>query len=148
MKNNRGFTLVELLATLVVLSIIVSITGYTIITTINKSKEENYNVLVKNIVSAAESYYLECKYNNNTTSNGITCSNTVTLGNLVRYGYLSSNKMIYSETGAKVGEMGLINPKNDEDITSCRITISYSQGKVTITSLGGDNCPTTDEYSR
>ena len=134
--NKKGFTLIELLATIVILALVSTLGGYAVITTINKSKEENYNVLVKNIKSAAETYYLECKYDTSASSNGITCSNTVSLGDLVRYGYLASND-------STVNSNKLLNPKNNENISGCKIEITYSNKKVTIIKRDDNaNCPT------
>lgn len=139
MNNKLGFTLVELLATLVVLAIVLSIGAYSIINIIKSSKTENYNVLVKNIKSAAETYYQECKYDNkNAISNGLSCDNTggtytLTLSEMVQYGYLTSND----------GDTGLKNPKNDDDIGNCKIAISYSNGVVNVVKADSqEKCPT------
>ena len=89
MNNNKGFTLVELIAAIVLLSLVVGITSYSIIGIINRNKEENYNLLIKNINSAAETYYQECRYSNNDMINCNKIENDeymVSLGDLVNYG--------------------------------------------------------------
>ena len=69
--NNGGFTLVELLATIVLLALVIGIASYSINAIIKNSQEKNYQLLINNIYDATEVYYQECKYTNNT---GITCS--------------------------------------------------------------------------
>ena len=52
-KNNKGFTLVELLAVIVILSIILSITIYIAIKAVNAAREKSYQVTIKNIEKEA-----------------------------------------------------------------------------------------------
>ena len=130
--NKKGFTLVELIATIVVLALVVSISAYAITNIINSAKEKNYELLIKNIKDASETYYQECKYSNNS---GITCDDTVTLQDLVNYGYLKGN-------GTKDDKMEIVNPKNNEYIGECSIAVKYENGKLTIESMSDNNsCP-------
>ena len=57
MKNKKGFTLVELLAVIVVLAIILVIAGTSVIGYINSSKEKTKFIAAKEIVSMAEAYF-------------------------------------------------------------------------------------------
>ena len=130
--NKKGFTLVELIATIVVLALVVSISAYAITNIINSAKEKNYELLIKNIIDASETYYQECKYSNNS---GITCDDTVKLQDLVNYGYLKGN-------GTKDDKMEIVNPKNNEYIGECSIAVKYEDGKLTIESMSNNNsCP-------
>lgn len=130
--NKKGFTLVELIATIVVLALVVSISAYAITNIINSAKEKNYELLIKNIKDASETYYQECKYSNNS---GITCDDTVKLQDLVNYGYLKGN-------GTKDDKMEIVNPKNNIDIGECSIAVKYENGKLTIESMSNNNsCP-------
>ena len=130
--NKKGFTLVELIATIVVLALVVSISAYAITNIINSAKVKNYELLIKNIKDASETYYQECKYSNNS---GITCDDTVTLQDLVNYGYLKGN-------GTKDDKMKIVNPKNNIDIGECSIAVKYENGKLTIESMSDNNsCP-------
>ncbi len=57
--NKQGFTLVELLATILVLAIVVSITMYVAINVINSAKQKTYEVTKVNITDNANNYLLE-----------------------------------------------------------------------------------------
>ena len=128
--NKKGFTLVELIATIVVLALVVSISAYAITNIINSAKEKNYDLLIKNIKDASETYYQECKYSNNS---GITCDDTVKLQDLVNYGYLKGN-------GTKDNKMEIINPKDNKNIGACSIAVKNENGKLTIEG----SCPKED----
>ena len=66
-KNKRfyinGFTLVELLATIVVLAIICGIVIYVTINVINDTKDKSYKVIINNIENVAMEYAIENKNN-------------------------------------------------------------------------------------
>ena len=134
--NKKGFTLVELIATIVVLALVVSISAYAITNIINSAKEKNYELLIKNIKDASETYYQECKYKYSNNS-GITCNDTVTLQELVNYGYLKGNGTEDNEIDNK---MKIVNPKNNKDIGECSIAVKYENGKLTIEG----SCPKED----
>lgn len=59
MKNNKGFTLVELLAVIVVLAIILVIAGYSILGHMNDSKAKAKFIAAKDIVTIAGAYLEE-----------------------------------------------------------------------------------------
>ena len=58
-KKNKGFTLVELLAVIAVLSLIVTIVIYTAMNVIDNAKSNSYKVTINNIQADANSYTLE-----------------------------------------------------------------------------------------
>ena len=145
--NKKGFTLVELIATIVVLALVVSISAYAITNIINSAKEKNYDLLIKNIKDASETYYQECKYSNNS---GIICNYnetlqeyTVKLKDLVNYGYLKGNGTEDNKIDNKIdNKMKIVNPKNNEYIGECSIAIKYEDGKLTIEDkTNNDSCP-------
>ena len=134
--NKKGFTLVELIATIVVLALVVSISAYAITNIINSAKEKNYELLKKNIKDASETYYQECKYSD------ITCNDTVTLQYLVDYGYLKGNGTEDKKMENVNPKMKIVNPKNNKDIGECSIAVKYENGKLTIESMSDNNsCP-------
>lgn len=132
--NNKGFTLVELIATIVVLSLVMSIGTYSIITIINKSNEKDYQLFIENIKDGAESYYNECRYMNQDMD---ICNSdyTVSLGDLVDYGFVKGNSK------DNKGYDTLVNPKDKELVTSCRIKVSYNKEIVVEDITGSGNCP-------
>ena len=137
--NRDGFTLIELLAVLMLLAIIMGIGGYSIISVLNDSRENNYNLLIENINSAALEYYIECKY----SDSSIICPSDnsgwyqIKLDDLVKYGFLKGNS---SDDG---DEMVLVNPKDNVRINDCLIKYSFSGGKVVVDAVDvSGSCPT------
>lgn len=130
--NRKGFTLVELLATLTILGIIIAIGGISISAIMNNAKEKQFELLVSNIKSAVENYYQECTYG------GSSCNYEISFQYLLDNGYISPNK-----------DKKLVNPKTDGDITSCKISYSFTGNKFVIRNEPptNANCPTNDDYN-
>lgn len=59
-KNNKGFTLVELLGVIVILSILITIAGIAISKYIKNSQNKTYLSFEKNLKSAANNYMIDC----------------------------------------------------------------------------------------
>ena len=77
MKDNRGFTMIEVLAAIVVIALISIIISRFIGSTLTLSQNEAYDVMKNNIISASEDYLRECNsgildcnitWNNNKTN--------------------------------------------------------------------------------
>ena len=79
--NNKGFTLVEILAVIVILGILTAITIPTVTTIIEKNTQDNIKNLEKTIISAAKMYISDNRYEIKLDSN-TTCSNTITERNI------------------------------------------------------------------
>lgn len=58
--NNKGFTLVEIIGVLVIISIITTAIFATIHSTLSISKEEAYKVMKNNIIKVSYNYISEC----------------------------------------------------------------------------------------
>ena len=58
--NNKGFTLVEVLGVIVLISIIFFVGAQGIQSTLSASKEEAYKVMKNNIISVSYDYIQEC----------------------------------------------------------------------------------------
>lgn len=86
--NKQGFTLVELLAIILIISMIIAITTFSVSEYINSSKQNISKIQIKNIENAAYDYVIATKTDK-------TCIN---LNVLVSEGYLNSNKIIDSKT--------------------------------------------------
>ena len=166
--NNKGFTLVELLATILILALLIGIGTYSITTIINNAKDRNYQLLITNIKDAAEAYYQECRYepaskyqqyvygynqgeDDETNGKGIICkldaekNYQTTLGDLVKYGFLKGNAKNDDDYKYSVS-----NPYDEEDISTCKISISFSNGHVHVNAIPSNttqSCPTDDDYN-
>ena len=141
--NNKGFTLVELVATILILGLIMGIGGYSITNLIQKNKQNSYELLINEIKEALNTYYQECRYANIPP----TCSNSgeIKLGDLVEQGFLKGNSTI--ETGSDKDKFTLVNPNTGNNIYNCNIQWSYNDGKFNITDNSGGNCPTSSDYN-
>lgn len=60
--NNKGFTLIEVLAVVVILSIIMAIMVPSVNSIMNKNKEDNYKDLENSIISATKMYISDNRY--------------------------------------------------------------------------------------
>lgn len=154
--NKKGFTLIELIAVIVIIGVLGILIVPNLLTAVDNSKEASYNSLIKNIVTSSQTYYEECEYgdlSNIAKYGSYACSinsNTITttLGTLANTGFLNVSDT-KEENGKEVKVV--LNPKNDNDISSCQVVITKkvnsSTFKVTYKVTGsGTNCPTTDEY--
>lgn len=114
--NNKGFTLIEVLAVVVILSIIMAIMVPSVNNILNRNKEENYDDLEDSIISAAKIYISdnryeivisECNSNNKadiTSINGISLSDSkISVKMLVDAGNIKTNSL-----------EAITNPKNNK----------------------------------
>lgn len=133
--NNKGFTLVEALAVIVVLSLVLSIGGYSVASYLSDSKEKGLNVFKNNVKSGMINYYNECKYLS-TGEGDVICSSVIeniklnnkldtTIGALAEYGFIE-NQGNDEDTGILI----IKNPVNEEeDLTNCQVSITYYTDK-------------------
>ena len=91
--NKNGFTLVELLATIVVLGILITITIYIATNVINRSKEKSYLVTINEIEKNAGNYLTENKDRlfYLTDINNEYEYQCITVENLIDYGYIAND---------------------------------------------------------
>ena len=80
MRNNKGFTLIEILATMAILAILMGITLQTYSKYVGHTKNKAYRILSESAVSAAENYLLEYP----------TAGNEIDIADLVEDGYLEN----------------------------------------------------------
>lgn len=93
MLKKKGFTLVELLATIIVLGILIGITIYVTTSVIGRSKKKSYQVTISQIEKNGNNYLIENSnrlffLTNSTKEYEYQC---VIIENLVDYGYLDNN---------------------------------------------------------
>lgn len=162
--NRKGFTLIELLAVIILIALIAVLIVPNIIDTMTKSKEASYQLLVKNIVTSAKTYYEECEYgdlSNRTKYGSYACkinNNTIatTLGTLANTGMLTVSDIDPNNKDKKV----VLDPRDTtKDMSACQITITKVKSNIKddngitsnnvtykVEASSGDNCPTTKEY--
>mgnify|MGYP001809899139 CR=1 FL=1 len=89
MRNNRGFTLIEVLAVIVIIAIIMAIVTPVAIGVINDSRHDAYNNQIRNIEYAARGYIAE----HGTSIPELAALNgthTITLATLITGGYIET----------------------------------------------------------
>jgi len=144
--NNNGFTLVEVLAVIIIISIILGIAIPNVMTSVNTSKNSSEKILIDNIKTAAQSLYEEVEYLGEVDGIKITNNNsiTVSLQALVDNGFLKASNVKDNGNDNK-----LINPKTGKDIGNCEITIikvvdSNYGVSYSVSGDGTDGCPVYD----
>ena len=99
----KGFTLVELLAVIVILSVLILIAGTNIFGAINKSRDKVGDLARKGIIDAAITYavnnysmpgkpdYMTCTVNHDVTSASDTCTKSIKVQKLIDEGYFNDS---------------------------------------------------------
>lgn len=89
--DNKGFTLVEVIAVVVILSVLSLLIVPSISGLLNRSKENSYNDLINSIKLSCEQYINDNRYNISIGScdNGICDVSNVSVSFLVENGYLT-----------------------------------------------------------
>ena len=140
--NNRGFTLVELLAVIVLLALLAAIGTYAITGIIKSAKDNNYELLIDQVRDASELYYQECKYGSGVVDCTYNPSNNkqlvTTLSKLVEYGYLKGNSENKSDG---TSNFKVVDPRDDTDISSCQITIEFNRKIIVAAKSEETGCP-------
>lgn len=120
--NKKGFTLVELLAVLVLISLLMGLAIPGINRISNNMKKKSYNQKIKLVESAAELWGQDNKTRLQTTSCNIDGNNVpcykIEIEKLLSENYLDSD----NNSG------NYINPKNDKDMKNCKVFV-YKQNK-------------------
>lgn len=161
--NNKGFTLIEVLAVIAIIAIIGIIAVPNVLNSINTGKQATYNILVEDITIAGIQLFEEIEFTGNKLYNYDTDGNydglikidnnkiNVDLQTLVSNGFLSGTNNPNKE-GANKNNKIITNPKTKEDIGTCQITITKivdanfnTSYQFTNTSTN-TNCPTDNEY--
>lgn len=119
--NNRGFTLIEMLFTISVISLIMVVSLITIGNTFGLSSEKSYEIMKKGIITQVNQYIYEC-------DNGIiNCSGDYVwekdevgnkaffkLGVMKKYGYFNEEDYINPITNEEIGNCLIVNVIKDE----------------------------------
>ena len=161
--NNKGFTLIEVLAVIAIIAILGLIAVPGVLNSINNSKKSSYNIMISNIKTASQSLYEEVNYMNgkvyNYDNSGTKTATPVEITNssiTVNLQTLVSNGYLKGTTSEKEGEKKLIltNPVDGQNIGSCKITITKETNesgkvnyKIESKSTTNSSCPKTNEYN-
>lgn len=102
MKNNKGFTLIELIATIIILGVIALIAIPAINTTIDSSRQKAYDEQVERIKSAAKNWAVE----NSTAFSEDSGVVEITVTELINKGYLEEDNIIDPKDGKSFDDKG------------------------------------------
>lgn len=162
--NSKGFTLVELLAVIVIIAILGFIAIPGVMSNINVSRDASYNIMISNIVTASQSLYEEIEYNgsklykydNNGKKEIITIDPLtesspkieINLQTLVSNGFISgSNNDCTGDDCDNKNKKILLNPKTKKDIGYCKIIIYKNGNEYKVDNIDIDStCPS--EYKK
>ena len=122
-KEQKGFTLVELLVTIALMLSILGIAIVSFINISNKKKEESWKQVKSQVETAAAEYFASNEYFLSSLGNGQ--AGIVSVGTLVSQDYL--NKVTNPITGKSVNECDIVivqknNSTNSNDYTYCEST--------------------------
>ena len=88
--DNKGFTIVEVLTTLVIVSLLTITIGSIINSTLASGKEESYSLMKKNIITASNNYINECNAGIIECDFSYDSNNTFYVKKLEEYGYFEN----------------------------------------------------------
>ena len=120
--NKKGFTLIELIVVIVLLSLISLVVFPAVFSTLNASKETAYKSQKEIVVKAAKEYYLDNIELLPDAKEGEETS--VSLNDLIKKGYIN--------------EKEVINPKNNH-VLDGKIKVSYLANKYVYEFIENDN---------
>ena len=107
-KMRKAFTLVELLVTIAILAIIISIATVSVIKVIDTNRQKLYDIEIKNIIELAKLYYTN-NLDELPDDNNNSC---ITLNTLISSGYTKE----------------IINPKTSKPFHNLAIKVTNSSG--------------------
>lgn len=126
MENKKGFTIIELLSVIVLLSIIATVTYVAISSGMSQSKEKLYNQQIKTLENAGRNWVVK---NNGTVDNAVNTNGTSCISNTTCF--ISSGKSYYNLSFTELYNSGYIksgdlkDPKTGQDMSGC-IGIYYN----------------------
>lgn len=129
--DNKGFTLVEVIAVVVILSVLSLLIVPSISGLLNRSKENSYNDLINSIKLSCEQYINDNRYNisiGSCNNNGICYVNKVSVSFLVENGYLTP-----SGTDGNVDY--IVNPKDKKskmDMENSYVKVTFDKNNKRI----------------
>ncbi len=124
MLNNKGFTLIEVLAVVIIISLVLFIVGREVGSTLSVTKNDSYEIMKNNIISVSKDYITEC-------------NNRIISCNLV----WDNDKTSFSAT--KLRDSGYFkdfnSPIDGKDLSNCLVINAFvNNGVISIDLV--DNC--------
>lgn len=131
--NRKGFTLVEVLAVIVVIALVVGIAVPNVVSSIRRSKDRAEEIMIENIKTASYQMYDEVVFSGTVNANGDIVSDLLDGGNNIKilkdtnsiqfhFQALVDNGFLPG-SGKDDEEMNLINPNTNVDLGSCYVKI-------------------------
>ena len=149
MKKN-GFTLIELIATIVILSLIALIVFPAITSMVKSSRDSAYDSQVNIIIKAAKAYYLN-NVNSLPEEDPTAPNSSVNIYDLVKQGYISDEELVDVDTldltaAEKTSfkttygndTKAIINPKNKKPLEGV-VVVSYNSNQYIYEFNDADN---------
>ena len=128
--NKKGFTLVEVLAVIVVLGLLVTIVFPVVTGTIKDSENKAYNNQLKIIIDAAKMYALDMESSNTSVIPDIGSDEPtyISIDTLVEKGYLDEEQLADNDMWeGNWGRYALISPLDDKRCTQVKVTYESNQ---------------------
>ena len=122
--NNKGFTLTEIIAAIVIVSLALFVVARTIGITLSATKEETYKLMKNNITKAAELYLKECN------AKTINCDIKWENDKILLEADILKNNGYYKD---------LKSPIDNKELGKCLIIEAYKKNKIITTNII-DNC--------
>lgn len=116
-KGKKGYTLIELLVTILIISLIFTIAGFTIVKILDTSKTQSNNISIKGIKTSASQYIYEEKNEDKywfVTDDNIEYACT-TVEVLINKGYLKQNVIGFDIEGQKLAKETSVRVERDKD---------------------------------
>lgn len=158
--NRKGFTLVELLAVIVILAIVVGITLVTVLPTLKKSRQEAFNVTAQTAADYLEKQYQLSLIGEKTDVTVPTTSTTMSKEDIEKAGlkaanYISATWYIQSNTGRACVRLTASTRDNVKAATDSTSAVTNLEGKVEageyydveVTEATSTGCTTTSSSS-
>lgn len=138
--NRKGFTMIELLATIVILGILMSLGIMAYTYNRDRSAKKAYKLMHSNVSSAAENYFMDNM-----------AMDEVSLETLVSDQYLESAQDPWDKDGKCTGEVSIDSVIDEEEdalpLYNYKVQLKCSKGCTCLIYPNKSNCTCDDKYN-